>query len=164
VVDEPGAHAGVEADALVTATPGCVVAVHVADCAPIALVADGVVGVVHAGWRGLLAGVVPATVEAMRGLGAADIRAIVGPCIHAGCYEFGAADLERLASVLGDAVRATTAGGAPALDLVVAATAALRHSDIEVVEVVDICTACSVTHWSFRAEGAVERQAVVAWM
>jgi copper oxidase (laccase) domain-containing protein len=108
--------------------------------------------------------VVPATVEAMRGLGASGIRAVVGPCIHAGCYEFGAADLDRLASVLGDAVRGTTADGAAALDLVAAATASLRRSGIEAVEVVDVCTACSGRHWSFRADGAPERQAVIAWM
>jgi YfiH family protein len=164
VVTEPGAHAGEEADAAVTATSGCVVAVQVADCAPIALVSDDVVGVAHAGWRGLAAGVVPATVEAMRALGAGDIRAVVGPCIHPECYEFGAEDLDGVAAVLGDVVRATTATGAPALDLVAGVRAALNGAGVSEVEVVDTCTACSAEHWSFRARGEPERQAVVAWM
>lgn len=43
-----------DGDALVTTTPGLPIAVRVADCAPIVLLADGVVGVVHAGWRGIL--------------------------------------------------------------------------------------------------------------
>ncbi|HMC67930.1 MAG TPA: polyphenol oxidase family protein, partial [Mycobacteriales bacterium] len=81
-----------------TATPGCVLAVQVADCVPIALVAASAVGVVHAGWRGLVAGVVGKSVDAMRGLGATEIEAIVGPCIEPACYEFGASDLETVAA------------------------------------------------------------------
>jgi len=166
VVDVAGQHAGADADAAVTATPGCVLSVQVADCAPVALVADGVIGVAHAGWRGLAAGVVPATVAAMRDLGAAGVRATVGPCIHAECYEFGADDLDQIAALLGDDVRATTAGGTAALDLVAATRASLlaaglRDADIDVV---DVCTACSPRHWSFRAEAVSQRQAVVSWM
>ena len=50
---------------------------------------------VHAGWAGLVAGVIGRAVEAMGVLGATRIEGALGPCIHAGCYEFGAADLER---------------------------------------------------------------------
>jgi hypothetical protein len=164
VVDEPGAHAGAQADAAVTAIPGCVLAVQVADCAPIALEADGVLGVVHAGWRGLLDGVVPATVDAMRSLGATDIRATIGPCVHAGCYEFGAAELDQVAGALGDAVRASTISGTAALDLVAAATLSLERAAIDDVSVIDVCTSCSDAHWSFRSGGDSQRQAVVAWM
>jgi YfiH family protein len=82
-----------EADALVTDRRGITVGVLSADCAPI-LLADadaGVVGAVHAGWRGALAGVVEATVEAMLALGAARsrLRAAVGPCIAQASYEVG---------------------------------------------------------------------------
>jgi YfiH family protein len=164
IVDRPGGHAGAEADAAVTATPDCVLAVQVADCAPVALVADGVIGVAHAGWRGLVAGVVPATVAAMRSLGAERIRATVGPCIHAECYEFGEGDLALVAGRLGPSVRGTSAASTPALDLVGATTTALRHAGVDVVEVVDVCTACSPDHWSFRSSGDGQRQGVVAWM
>jgi hypothetical protein len=157
VADRPG-HLG-EADAIVTATPGVPIAVRVADCAPVALVADGVVGVVHAGWRGILAGVIPAAMDVMRSLGATEITAVLGPCIHAECYEFDGPELDQLAARLGDTVRGTTSWGTPALDVPAAVRAQLP-------DVVDrsVCTACSADHWSHRARGDVERQAVVAWI
>jgi YfiH family protein len=164
VVDGPGAHAGVDADAAVTATLGCVLAVQVADCAPVALVGDGVVGVAHAGWRGLAAGVLPAAVAAMRDLGGGDVRATIGPCIHAECYAFGPRELDELAAMLGDGVRATTSAGMPALDIVAAARASLAQGGVVDVGVIDVCTACSPDHWSHRASGDSARQAVVAWM
>ncbi len=77
------------ADALVTATPGLVLGIVTADCAPV-LLADahaGVIGAAHAGWKGALSGVVEATVSAMRDLGARDIAAAVGPCIAQASYE-----------------------------------------------------------------------------
>jgi len=94
IVDGPFPGAPPEVDALVTATPGVVVAALAADCAPV-LLADrraGVVAAVHAGWRGAVSGVVDAAVEAMESLGAqrADIAACVGPCIGQASYEVGA--------------------------------------------------------------------------
>ena len=148
-----------EGDAIVTTTPGLPIAVRVADCAPIALVGDGVVAVVHAGWRGIAAGVIPAALDVMRSLGATVITAALGPCIHAECYEFGAEDLDRIATALGDGVRGTTSWGTPALDVPAAVRAQLPQ-----VEDVDVCTACSPSHWSHRARGDRERQAVIAWL
>lgn len=81
----------VKADAIVTDDPGRVVGVRVADCAPV-LVSSGdgrVVGAVHAGWRGVIAGVLPAALGAMRELGAVDVRAVVGPCIGREAFEVG---------------------------------------------------------------------------
>jgi YfiH family protein len=158
-VTRPGEHAGEEADAAVTATPGCTLAVQVADCAPIALVADEAVGVVHAGWRGLVAGVIPDAIAGMRALGATAIRAEVGPCIGPECYEFGVADLDRVASILGDEVRADGA-----LDMRAGVLAALRAGGVHDVQVAPVCTACSDRHWSFRARAEAQRQAVVAWI
>lgn len=79
------------ADAMVTDRPGVGLAIVTADCAPV-LFADpsaGVVGAAHAGWRGTLAGIVGATVAAMQRLGAraAEISAVVGPCIRQPSYE-----------------------------------------------------------------------------
>jgi len=92
VDDEPLAERP-KADALVTATRGLAIGVLTADCAPI-LLADtraGVVGAAHAGWRGALAGIAEAAIDAMEGLGAArrHIHAAVGPCIGPGAYEVG---------------------------------------------------------------------------
>lgn len=82
-----------EADALVTATPGLLLAVLTADCQPV-LFADtdaGVIGAAHAGWRGAVDGVLEATVEAMEGLGAdrSRITAVIGPTISQAAYEVG---------------------------------------------------------------------------
>ena len=163
VVQSPGQHAGTEADAAVTATPGCVLSVQVADCAPIALVGRSAVGVVHAGWRGLVAGVIPAAVDAMRAIGATEIEAVVGPCIEPACYQFGASDLDGIAQRLGETVRATTGDGAPALDLRAGVRAALEAAGVRQITEDTTCTACSSTHWSHRANGDCARQAVVAW-
>jgi polyphenol oxidase len=79
------------ADAMVTDRPGLLLAVLTADCAPV-LLADaeaGVIGAAHAGWRGALAGVTDAAIEAMEQLGARRerIHAAVGPCIAQPSYE-----------------------------------------------------------------------------
>ena len=115
-VDAPGDQTGVEADAAFTNVPGARVAVRTADCVPIVLEGDGCVGIVHAGWRGLAAGVVAATIDAMGGA----TSAVVGPHIRPGCYEFGADDLDEVAAALGPHVRNTTTWGTPALDLTAA--------------------------------------------
>lgn len=87
----PGA--GPRADALVTDRPGVALGVVTADCAPVLLAdpAAGVIGAVHAGWRGAVAGVLEAAVAEMAALGAAPgrIRAAVGPCIGRDSYEVG---------------------------------------------------------------------------
>ena len=82
------------ADAMVSVTPGLLLGILTADCAPI-LLADtqaGVIGAAHAGWRGALAGVAEATVDAMERLGAERERivAAVGPCIAQVSYEVDA--------------------------------------------------------------------------
>ena len=94
VVDGPfDEDARPEADAMATATPGLLLAIVTADCAPV-LLADRearVVGAAHAGWRGAIGGVTDACIGAMISLGArADrITAAVGPCIAQRNYEVG---------------------------------------------------------------------------
>lgn len=90
-IDAPFAGERPHADALVTATPNLVLSIVTADCAPVLLAdpAAGVIGAAHAGWRGALAGVLEATVSAMRDQGARAIVAAIGPCIHQPSYEVG---------------------------------------------------------------------------
>jgi polyphenol oxidase len=88
-----------KADAMVTATPGLLLAVLTADCQPV-LFSDpkaGVIGAAHAGWRGAVDGVLEATLDAMEALGAhrADISAVVGPTISQAAYEVGPEFLDR---------------------------------------------------------------------
>ncbi len=81
------------ADGAVTRVGGLALGILSADCAPVLLADEdaGVIGAVHAGWKGALAGVAEAAVEAMRGLGAETgrIAAVIGPCIQQASYEVG---------------------------------------------------------------------------
>ncbi|MGH9280562.1 MAG: polyphenol oxidase family protein [Acidimicrobiales bacterium] len=162
--DSPGASAGVTADAVVTAASGAAIAVLTADCAPVVLAGDeGVVGVAHAGWAGLEAGVVQQTVKEVRALGATGVRALIGPCIRPECYAFGEDDLARLVDRYGPAVASRTAGGAPALDLAAGVRSALAEQGVDEVGDVEECTACSISYYSWRARRETARQAAVAW-
>jgi YfiH family protein len=75
-------------DGMVTTTPGLALMTLAADCVPIVLAdpAHGVIAVAHCGWRGLLAGIVDATIERMYAHGAERIQAITGPAICVDCY------------------------------------------------------------------------------
>ncbi|MGB0496836.1 MAG: peptidoglycan editing factor PgeF [Rubricella sp.] len=85
------------ADAMVTDVEGLALGILTADCAPV-LFADreaGVVAAAHAGWKGALGGVLEATADAMRGLGARRIKAAIGPTIGPASYEVGLDFMER---------------------------------------------------------------------
>jgi len=87
-----------EADAMVSRAKNIALGVLTADCAPVLLHDSdaGVVGAAHAGWRGAFGGVLEASIDAMRALGAARerIKAVVGPCISQRNYEVGPEFLE----------------------------------------------------------------------
>ncbi|UDY35981.1 polyphenol oxidase family protein [Dermatobacter hominis] len=176
--DAPGLWQGTEADAAVSATLGTVLSVHTADCAGVVFVGDGedpateepirVVGAAHAGWRGLQDGVIEATVDAMRRLGANSFTWDLGPCISPAAYEFGEAELDRLCDQLGDDLRATTLDGAPALDVRAGVRAALRRAGVDAgagtgPDVVP-CTALDEGFFSWRARQDAGRQAAVVWL
>ena len=150
----------VDADASVTAARRIPLVILTADCAPVALVADGAVAAVHAGWGGLLAGVVEASVRALRAVAPGHAAAVVGPCIHPEHYEFGADLLERLVARFGDVVAARTAAGAPALDIPAAVGVALRAAGVDDIDDVGICTAASPDFFSYRRDGTTGRQAM----
>ena len=144
-----------EADAAVSAESDAVLSVLTADCAPVALVAPGVIAAVHAGWRGVIAGVLEAAVAEMRQRTSGEITAILGPCIHPECYEFSAVDLDPIAARLGPEVAGETAGGALALDLPVAVALALTEAGVDDITDIGVCTACSPDHFSHRRDGSV---------
>lgn len=150
-----------DADALVTSAPGLPLLVLVADCAPVALVAGGTIAAVHVGWRGLLAGIVPAAVELGRRRGEGPVRAVVGPCISATHYEFGARELHQLMRRFGPAVAGRTANGAAALDLRAAVRAALDEAGVGDHTDIDLCTYASDSHFSHRRDGVTGRQALI---
>ena len=85
-----------------------------ADCAPVAIADDDAVGVVHAGWQGLLGRAwSAAAVAALRAIGPGRVRAALGPCIRPAHYEFGRADLDRMVARFGPTVEGRTAAGHP---------------------------------------------------
>ena len=164
LLDHPPA-AFPQADAVVTTLRGVGLVVRTADCLPVAL-ADpdaGVVGVAHAGRRGLDLGVLTRTVETMRGLGAGRLRAWVGPGICGHCYEVDA-PMAADYTARHPLAASTTRWGTPALDLTRVAVAELEASGVS-VEVLPGCTREDNDLFSYRCDGAAAgRQAVVAWL
>jgi len=134
------------ADAMVTDTPNLLLGILTADCAPV-LFADHravVVGAAHAGWRGALAGVTDATIEAMERLGARreHIHAAVGPCIAQPSYEVDDAFRARFLDSDSDNGRFFIAGaaGKPHFDLEAYVVHRLIAAGIEEVEALNLDT------------------------
>lgn len=163
-VEAAGDQVGASGDALVTQQTDATLTIRVADCVPVAFVAaNGAVGAAHAGWRGLFQGVLESTHRALRLLQPrGPVTAVVGPSICASCYEFGEPELTQLAERFGADIRATTAEGTPAADLKVAVGAELERLAVEPVYWSDVCTSCDAgRHWSYRARGEMQRQAML---
>jgi len=150
------------ADAAVTAVRGLALAIVTADCAPLVVACDDAVGVVHAGHRGLAAGVVEAAIAHLRDIGTGEVRAFLGPCIRPARYEFGPRDLARLVAQFGRGVEGRTRDGSPALDLPAAIRIALERSDVVAFDDCGVCTAESGRYFSYRANGNTGRQATIA--
>ena len=158
-VDAPGG--GGDGDALVTVGTGVSLVVLAADCAPIALVAAGVVAAVHCGWRGLVAGVLESAVRVVRERGRGPVRAVIGPCISPAHYEFGADELEQVTRRLGTTVGGSTESGGLALDLRAGVGAALASAGVDDRTDVDVCTYASSDYFSHRRDGVTGRQALI---
>lgn len=154
------------ADALVTTDQALGLAVLSADCVPVLLATDdgGVLGVAHAGRRGVRAGVVAATVARMRAVGARPDRmaALVGPAVCGRCYEVPEAMAAEMVAAE-PAARATSRSGTPALDLKAAVVAQLVAAGVEAVEVDPGCTVESPELFSHRRATVTGRIASVVW-
>jgi YfiH family protein len=167
VVDGPQDGPVPQTDALVTATPGLVLCVLVADCVPI-LLADhetGVVAAVHAGREGVRQGVVPATLSAMASLGARarHVTALLGPAVCGACYEVPAAMQHDVARVA-PAAAVRTRKGTPGLDLRAGVEEILRKAGIPEVVHDPRCTVEDRTLFSHRRDGVTGRQAGLVWL
>ncbi len=147
-----------EADAIVTAKPGLAIGVLTADCAPV-LLCDGearVIGAAHAGWRGVLSGVVEATVKAMGKLGARPerITAVIGPTISQKAYEVGAEFVEQfLASAPDSAAFFITdeSSAEPHFDLPGYVGERLARAGVGAITDLGFCTYCEETRlFSYR--------------
>jgi len=166
--DTPEAIARLEADGLCTDRADVTLGVFVADCVPV-LLADSVSGAfaaVHAGWRGTMAGVVPAAVRALAELGArpTDLQVALGPAIGACCFEVGPEVAAAFAaSGAGDAVLPSPRGRPDRshVDLAAVLRGQLAEAGVDPSGVVSAggCTSCQRTRfYSFRRDGSATGQ------
>lgn len=178
----------VQADGHATTVAGVGAMALAADCLPVALGCEGAVAMIHAGWRGLAAGVLEEGVRVLRELdsvvGAGEITAVIGPGAGPCCYEVGpevhaAFDAEALHSGMFDSETSRSetshsetshleqAAGAPdrTIDLKSIARAKLLAAGVNRVDDVGLCTVCDERFFSHRREGAnAGRQAGIAWL
>ncbi len=171
--DAPGPH---EADAAITTQPCIACSVMVADCLPVLLAAPGGrgVGAAHAGWRGLAAGVLDNTVEALTkaaGCAPGELVAWLGPCIGPGRFEVGADVLAAFGQSPADPgprfVFRPRADGAPRwlADLPGLARDRLAALGVTQVSGGAWCTADDASRFfSFRREGVTGRMAAAVWI
>lgn len=148
-----------QADSLVTSSGGLGLLAVTADCVPIGLGSDTAVAVVHAGWRGLVAGVVERAVEVLRGLCGTPIDAALGPCAGACCYEVST----DVAVQLGE----SAVGTEQRVDLHAITARRLELAGASLVGSVSACTICDPERrfFSHRAHGPVTgRQGALAWL
>jgi YfiH family protein len=144
-----------EGDALVTGQRGLAATVASADCVPVLISTPGAVGAVHAGWRGVAAGIIPAALARMSAHGGLE-RGIawVGPAIGACCYEVGEEVAARVVEAAGAETRREGRGARPHLDLAHAVAVQLAAAGIERIVCLGLCTRCRPEWlWSHRRDG-----------
>jgi copper oxidase (laccase) domain-containing protein len=146
-----------EGDAAFTTVPGLPLVVATADCLPVVLEGPGGVGIAHAGWRGVIAGVAPALREAMAAAGVPAVRAAIGPGIGPCCFEVGA---DVAAQFAPHRVMATL-WGTTSVHLGGAVRDQLAGLDVWSA---DECTMCNRSYRSYRRDRTEERQVGVAWL
>jgi YfiH family protein len=154
-------------DAVVTGRRGLALAVLTADCTPV-LLADPVAGIVaaaHAGRPGMVAGVVPAAVEAMVALGAhpSRITARTGPAVCGRCYEVPAPMRAEVAGTVPEAW-SETSWGTPAVDVTAGVHAQLGALGITDRQSSAVCTLESGDHYSYRRDRITGRLAAYVWL
>ncbi len=154
VANGPG-HMG-EADGIVTSVPLLPVAIATADCVPVVLIGQRAVAVIHAGWRGVAAGIVGEAFRLMDDEGSPVDAAVIGPHIGSCCYEVGPDVIE----AVGGFAASTTKGG-----LSVDLSGAVR-AQLPGVDVTDLgaCTMHEGRFHSYRENATSLRQVTVTWI
>jgi YfiH family protein len=150
VVDAAPGECG-EGDALIVERPGLAALVRVADCVPVLLAGGGRAAAVHAGWRGIAAGVVEAAVER---LGAPEL-AWIGPAIGPCCYEVGPEVAQAVEAASRPGLARAGPRGRPHLDLGAAVATQLARAGVARIVQLAHCTRCR-PEWlaSYRRDGA----------
>ncbi|MCS6798571.1 MAG: peptidoglycan editing factor PgeF, partial [Myxococcota bacterium] len=151
----------VEADALLTRHEGLALGVRTADCVPLLLadVRTGAVAALHAGWRGLVAGIVPAALRAFAtlcGNRPSEWIAAIGPHIRADAFEVADDVAGRIVAAVGEARALVRRPGRPHVDLAIAVRAQLLAAGMRSERIDDVggCTfAESTRFFSYRRDG-----------
>jgi hypothetical protein len=156
------------ADAAITRQPGRVCAILTADCLPVLLAAESgaCVGAAHAGWRGLAAGVIEATVAAMGG-SEAGLLAWLGPAIGPGHFEVGAEVRDALlrGDPAAEGAFERNARGRYMADLYALARSRLLRLGVQHIYGGGECTYASADkYFSHRRDGLTGRQATLIWL
>lgn len=135
-----------EADALFTRVPGLRIAVKTADCIPLIFAGEDFVAVVHAGWRGLTADIIPKVLAQL-----SPVRAVaVGPSLGVECAEFSDPRSE-IPEKFHWAIRAKQ------VDLNAIARRQLEEAGIANIEWLEICTRCNAEWPSWRRDQTKQR-------
>jgi len=155
-----------EGDALVSASAGddVVLSIVTADCVPVLLAGPAGIAAAHAGWRGIAAGVVDATVAAMAG-DPGSFAAWIGPAIGSCCYETGQDVADQVAAASDPAIVTPGPAGRPHLDLQQAVRRQLQAAGVRRIQVLPLCTRCeaAILH-SYRRDGkAAGRNHAFIW-
>jgi polyphenol oxidase len=153
-----------EGDALFTDEPDLALSVVTADCVPVLIAGPDGIAAVHAGWRGIAGGVIPATLDKMAG-DPGERTAWIGPAIGPCCYEVGEDVAEQVVAASAPDIAIPGPNGKPHLDLHAAARLQLERAGVERVFVVSYCTRCEEERlWSYRREGrAAGRNMAFIW-
>lgn len=167
IIEAEQAAPGTEADGAIVRDPGVVCAVLTADCVPVLLCdkAGSAVGIAHAGWRGLAAGIVEGVVQAM-GASAREVRAYLGPGIGPRAYEVG----EEIRNVFVDRDPGAAAAFEPRhngkylADLYRLARRRLAAAGVVEVYGGGFCTAGEERFFSYRRDGITGRMASLVWL
>lgn len=149
-------------DGMVTKVPGIVLAVFTADCVPILMVDSeaGVVGALHAGWRGVLAGIASVGVNAIEALGARhhQIQVALGPAIGSCCFEVDAQLADHFVEQLPNAALFCRPGrpGKKHLDLRAILRTQLQQAGVRAASIVETgpCTRCNSERFFSRRAAA----------
>jgi YfiH family protein len=142
-----------EGDALYTEERGLALSIITADCVPILVAGPSGIAAIHAGWRGIVSGVIPATLEKLKGP-LSEWAAWIGPAIGVCCYEVGEDVASQVVAASGPEIAVPGPAGRPHLDLPGAARRQLARAGVEDVIVLPRCTRCDAeTLWSYRREG-----------
>lgn len=142
-----------EGDALYTGEAGLALSVVTADCVPVLVAGPEGLAAVHAGWRGIVGGVIPSALGKMTD-DPGELTAWIGPAIGPCCYEVGQDVADQVVAASAPEVARPGPNGKPFLDLQAAARIQLEAAGVRRVFILPVCTRCEDGKlWSYRRDG-----------